>query len=350
LGLIPYSGDDAHTFASALLSFGGTMASSQPVASFDLPRFRLTVASDAGNYLATCRRALVDDPQFAPDREIHLSVLDYETHPEMPRGIWTGATFGPRPLANGLEPTGINASLNTDERLLQFFDPLTGTGIEALARPGQFPPWIESFPVRNFLHWAYQAIGWRIVHAGALAVGGRGVMLVGAGGTGKSGAVLSGIIAGLDSAGDDYLALEITDAAVRAYPVARMMKQDAAGLRRLGLDPAARSLGPPNWQGKHEFDFEDIGAGRRARNIDLMAILLPRIANSRRTIVRPASAREAMMAFAPNNLHQLPDGWRQGLSFTATVARRLPAYHLDLGEDPSEIAGVMADFIAGRRS
>jgi hypothetical protein len=57
-----------------------------------------------------------------------------------------------------------------------------------------------------------------------------------------------------------------------------------------------------------------------------------------------------MMAFAPNNLHQLPDGWRQGLSFTATVARRLPAYHLDLGEDPSEIAGVMADFIAGRRS
>jgi len=221
----------------------------------------------------------------------------------------------------------------------------SGAGIEALSRAEQFPPWIASLPLRNFLHWAYQSIGWRVVHAGTLAIDGRGVILIGAGGAGKSGTVLSGVVAGLDSAGDDYVAMGFDDGGVCACPIAKLMKQDAAGLLRLGLDAVAESLGPPNWQNKHEFDFEAFGAGRRAGRIDIRAILLPRIARARRSTIAPAAAGEAMMALAPNNLRQLPDGWRHGLAFSAELIRRLPAYRVELGEDPREIAGTIADFI-----
>jgi hypothetical protein len=138
--------------------------------------------------------------------------------------------------------------------------------------------------------------------------------------------------------------MEVAEEGVRAYPVTRLMKQDKDGLRRVGLD--ANDLGPENWQGKHEFDFETLGGGKRAPQIDLAAILLPRVAGSARTAIRPATPREAMMTMAPNNLRQLPDGWREGLAFTADVSRRLPAYHLDLGTNPDEIADVVAGIIA----
>jgi hypothetical protein len=344
---IPYNGDDSHTFARALLSFAKGMGQDFPVAHFKLPRFRLSVTSDSGDYLEMCRRALVNEPSFAPDLDLNLAVLDYETHPELPRGRWASEMFGLAMLAGGLKSSGLEGSLNVDESFLQFYDPATGSGIEALVRPGQFPPWVASFPLRNFFHWAYQGIGWRIIHAGTLAIDGQGVMLVGKGGSGKSGTTLAGIVAGLDSAGDDYLAVENGDEGVYAYPVMKLMKQDTRGLERLGLDPVAPVVGPLNWQSKHEFDFEDLGCGRRASKVDLRAILLPRIADAPRTVISPAPSRTAMMEMAPNNLQQLPDGWRKGLAFTATIARRLPAFHLDLSNDPHEIAGTIADFIEG---
>ena len=349
MGPIPYGDNDAHTFASSLLSFGRTTAPSLPSTSFDLPGFRLTVASDSSDYLAICRRALVDDPDFAPERRLELVVLDYETHPDMPRGIWVGEMFGPNLLDLGLKPTSIRGSASTDDQLLQFFDPSTGLGIEALAEPERYPPWIASFPLRNFLHWAYQAVGWRIVHAGTLSIGGSGALLIGEGGSGKSATVLAGVLAQLDSAGDDYVVMEVDEERIRAHPVTKLMKQDVAGLHRLGIDPAAAQLGQPNWQAKHEFDFDKLGRGRRAGTIDLVAILLPRVAHCRRTTITRASAQEAMLGLAPSNLQQLPGGWREGLSFIGGVVRRLPAYHLELSEDPKEIAGVIADFLAARR-
>jgi hypothetical protein len=109
----------------------------------------------------------------------------------------------------------------------------------------------------------------------------------------------------------------------------------------------AQGLGIPNWQHKFEFDFERLGAGRRASALRLGAILLPRISGAARSSFRPAPGRVAMMGLAPSNLQQLPGGWRQGLGFTAALARSLPAYYLDLGTDGAEIADAVARFIEG---
>lgn len=343
---IPYGASDAHSFARALIEFGRSVGGGAGSAQFSLPRFMLTVSSDSGEYLALCRRALVDDPGLAQGGQLQVSVLDYMSRPEMPRGIWTGETFGHALLTEALDRAGLRGSMNSDNQLLQFFDPKSGEGIEALAGPGRYPAWIASFPLRNFLHWAYQAIGWRLVHAGSLAADGRGVLIAGNGGAGKSGTVLAGIMHGLDSAGDDYLAVEIDTSGVYAQPVMRLMKQDSSGLQRLGLDAASGRFGAPNWQGKYEFDFAGLGHGRRSRRIGLGAILLPRIIRAGRTRITPAKASLAMAALAPNNLQQLPDGWREGLGFTATLVRRLPAFSVELGENPTEIAETIAGFIS----
>lgn len=335
-------------FARALMAYADGVT--PPRATFSLPGLALTLASDSAGYLELCRRALVDDPLLAnrAQKPLEVSVLDHGTHPGMPHSKWVGEMFGLSLVEEGLARGGFEGFFDVDRQLWQVYDPLKARGIEALAQAGQFAPWVASFPLRNFLHWAYQSMGWRIVHAGTLAIDGKGIMLIGAGGAGKSGTSLSGILAGLDSAGDDYVAMNLDDGAVRASPVMKLMKQDGKGLARLGVDPVALGLGEPNWQNKHEFDFEQLGRGRRASAIELKAIVLPRIAHVPKSTLRRAPSQVAMMNLAPSNLQQLPGGWREAMRFTGRVARELPAYYLDLSDDGPEIAGAIADLIEGR--
>ena len=344
---IPYGRGDAHTFAHALLKFAEATAEQVPSLVVSMPAFAVSISSDSPDYLKLCRRALVDDPEAKPAETLKLAILDYSTHPEMPRGRWSGESFGLPLLAEGLEESGFKGSLNTDARFLQFYHSATRSGVEALAEPRRYPPWIASFPLRNFLHWAYEDTGRRLIHAGTLSVDGRGVLLSGAGGSGKSGTVLAGILGGLDSAGDDYVVVDTGDRPPAAHPVMRLMKQDAAGLARLGIDPVAQGLGLPNWQNKFEFDFEALGAGRRARVVELGAILLPKIARAARTELVPVKSSAAMASLAPNNLTQLPGGWRKGLQLAAHLARSLPAFELRLSENPREIADTVGAFISG---
>lgn len=345
MSIVDIDSDTAHHFAAALIDYAADAR--VETTSFSLPGFNLSVASDLPGYLELCRRALVDDPRLADgsQRPLAVSVLDRVTHPELPSARWTGEMYGQTLVSAGLEKGGYEGMHEIDFRLWQIFDARRSVGVEALFEPGQYAPWVASFPLRNFLHWAYQSIGWRIVHAGTLAVDGKGVMIVGAGGAGKSGTTLSGVLARLDSAGDDYVAIRLDDDAVRVAPVMKLMKQDGKGLARLGIDPQEYALGAPNWQNKYEFDFELFGAGRRASSIEIKAIVLPRIAHADRSTLSRARPQLAMMELAPSNLQQLPGGWRQGMSFIANLVRRVPAYHLDLSSDPAEIAATVRRLI-----
>ena len=77
----------------------------------------------------------------------------------------------------------------------------------------------------------------------------------------------------------------------------------------------------------------------------MAAILIPHIAGSQASSFRSASAKDAMMALAPNSLYQLYGSWREDFALIASIARTLPAFHLDLSEDPKEIATTIRAFI-----
>lgn len=155
---------------------------------------------------------------------------------------------------------------------------------------------------------------------------------------------LTGILNGLSSVGDDYIAVRCAEGRVEAQPILRLMKQDVQGLRRLGLDSLLRT-GQPNWQGKIEFDFAALAQGARAERLDIKAILIPNVARAPLSSFRPASARQAMMAIAPSCLYQLHGCRREDFGLIAAIVRALPAFHLDLGEEPTEIAAAVRTFI-----
>ena len=48
---------------------------------------------------------------------------------------------------------------------------------------------------------------------------------------------------------------------------------------------------------------------------------------------------------APSSLYQLHGSWREDFGLIASIARALPAFHLDLSEDPTEVAGAVRAFL-----
>lgn len=308
-----------------------------------LPWLDLRVRAPEGPMLDAVGSALLPSALDMPSKTIEITVLHGGRNGVPAPLAWGGEAWVPHRLSADLRKSGLQGSHFHDLGFWQFYDLAASRGVQLMAGPDAFPPWEPGAPLRAFLHWAYADQCRRLTHAGTLGRGGRGVLLAGAGGSGKSGTVLAGLLGGLASVGDDYVLLDAGSSGVRAFPIFSTLKQDPAGFERLGL---ASRLGPRplNWQGKHQFRIDELVSGGVADRLDVAAILLPRI-GAGATRITPASPKEALLALAPSALYQMPGERESGFRFFSGVAATLPAYHLELGTDPAEIAGAIAAFI-----
>jgi hypothetical protein len=265
---------------------------------------------------------------------------------EMP-ALWDeGAGFSSREFERILAQGGRRGFYHHDAPAWQFYDPAARIGVHSLPAPMEIPPWERGSPLRLFIHWAQVAAGYRLTHAATLGVGGRGALIVGASGSGKSGTTLAGLVNGLQSVGDDYVVVDQGETIV-AHSVFKLFKQDIDGLRRVGLDPARLPDARRNWHGKIEFDAARLAPKAFADQMEIRALLLPHIAHGGRTRIQPATSREAALALAPSAVLQLPGDAAEGFQFFMGLAKRLPAFHVSLSEDAVEISDTIGSFLEG---
>ncbi len=224
----------------------------------------------------------------------------------------------------------------------QIWDGDSRTGLQLLAGPAILPPWENGSPLRNLLKWALTTPGQGLLHAGTLAVEGRGMLFVGKGGSGKSGTVLAGLCAGLESVGDDYVLARVEGHEIRAFPLFNTLKCDMGGLRRLGLfDRADITSKGENWHGKYEFTFPQLTGQPPALDITVSALCLPIIAHAQRTHFEPLSQRDAFLALTLTGLAQLPGDRASNFALCSQITRQLPCMQLRLGTDAAEVARVI---------
>jgi hypothetical protein len=114
----------------------------------------------------------------------------------------------PQRISEVLREAGILASYFSDLDHWHIYDQSTATAVQLMRSAGEYPPWETGAPLRPFLHWHYALQGRRLTHCGTLGIGGKGVILAGAGGSGKSATVIAGLLHGLQSVGDDYVLLD----------------------------------------------------------------------------------------------------------------------------------------------
>lgn len=263
----------------------------------------------------------------------------------IPRVRWRQRYFSERDVEALLSKGRYRIHYLPDIQFWQFFDKTTRRGLQLMQTPDGFPKWDPGSPLRNFFHWSSSTRECGLAHAGTLAVEGIGIMLAGPGGSGKSGTVLSGLMNGLDTVGDDYILAHIIQEKVFAAPIFKTLKQDPDGIKRHALEQNENIPKTVNWQGKHQFYLDDIRPSNDVTKIEVRALCIPKIHGGNVTKIHNASHKDAFLALAPSGVSQVPGDRDNTFHLCATLARNLPCYHVELSTNPREISETIRKFI-----
>ena len=259
---------------------------------------------------------------------------------------WYGS---PRRFEETLKSLGLRGAFPAAETPapadpFSIFDPAARVGLQLVDNLSDLPPWDSGAPFRILVNLAAASRGWRLVHAATLSLRGKGILIVGAGGAGKSGTCLAGLAGGLRTVGDDYVLIAPGEP-LTAFRVYRLLKQDRQGLARIPGLSARTAREQVNWQNKLELDPELLFPGCMVETMQLSAIVMPVIARVERTQFVPADTQAAFQQFAPSMWAQMPGARASGFMFAAWLTRQLPVFRMLLSEDSSEIADSVRRFI-----
>jgi hypothetical protein len=205
-------------------------------------------------------------------------------------------------------------------------------------------PWYErAAPLRAALHHLLAPTGAMLVHAGAVGRDRGAALIVGPGGSGKSTLATAAALGGMGFCGEDYVALTI-----EPEPIAHSVHTTAKlSERSLELLPELeRPEGPdPGPDRKHVIDLAAARPQAIRPELPVSAIVAPQVTPGRPGWRRIAGA-EGLRALAPSTMLQLPLTRGAGMAMMASLARGVPSYSLELGDDPRGAVVALEEVLA----
>lgn len=197
------------------------------------------------------------------------------------------------------------------------------------------PEWERSFPFRYVLHkWQEPTNRYVLVHAGAVGTPAGGVLLTGAGGSGKSTSTLACINTALQYAGDDFMLVDLeTSVGHSLYNVAKINPDNLDRFPQ--FQPC---IANPNaaLDQKLQLYVNQHYPAAMITDFPLKAIMLPRFSGTPHTTVRSATRAEALKALAPSTLALLRADQRTFQKMSRLI-QQLPLFWLETGTDLTQI-------------
>ena len=199
----------------------------------------------------------------------------------------------------------------------------------------ELPFWEPAAPFRQIFHWWLPDRGGLLVHGAAVGQPAGGVLLVGAGGSGKSTCALSCLTSDLLYAGDDYVAVQL-------QPEPRVLSLYCSGKlapdhsRLLPHLPFPTFTGDGALEEKSVFYVAGRFPERMCRGFPLRAIVAPRVQGDEPQVSRRAPA-QVLAALAPSTLLQLVPARQEALSAMAGLLGSIPAFGLEVGGPTEQI-------------
>src|SRR5690349_22946983 len=115
----------------------------------------------------------------------------------MPAPPWRGDDYLRRDEIRGLTAGDRLGSYDRAHATLSLYDATEATGVLWARDAERMAPWEPGSPLRSLLRWVLAAHGLHLLHAAAVGTpDGRGVLLCGPGGAGKSTTALAFLAAG----------------------------------------------------------------------------------------------------------------------------------------------------------
>ncbi|MEQ1948296.1 MAG: serine kinase, partial [Bryobacteraceae bacterium] len=229
------------------------------------------------------------------------------------------------------------AAYHPGSQVLSVLDLSSNTGLYWRNAANPLPYYEAGSPFRTMLHWWFRARGMQFVHAASVGANGRGVLLVGKGGSGKSTSALVCLNAGLQYLGDDYCVV-----AVNPEPTVHSLYNTCKLVGEADLERFP-GLAQRVWNRERASDdkatvfLQEHWPERLGRCGTVQAILIPQVTGKRNTALRPGTRMEALTALAPTTLAQLPSSDAQDLRTMKEIVHSAPVFVLELGTDLSQI-------------
>lgn len=187
-----------------------------------------------------------------------------------------------------------------------------------------------------------------LMHAGLVSKNGRGVLLAGAGGSGKSTSAVMCAYAGFDYLSDDLVGLELSaDGRFVGHSLYNSTFMDPDHLKRFSQLERHAIRGAYSFEKKNLVLLSQIASLKFARSCLIHSVVLPRVLHRPRSILLQASKGETLLALAPSSLlvGERSHGM-EGFNKLARLVERVPCYWLELGSALDEIPGVLEGLLS----
>ncbi len=260
-----------------------------------------------------------------------------------PSSPWSPSDFLPRDEVRGSGDDGVDVAYSVAWRTLSVWDRVGRSGTYWIHDATAMPYWEPTAPFRYLLHWALADQGCVLAHAAAVGGPDGAVLLVGAGGSGKSTSALACIEAGWSYVSDDYCVLD-TIGPPAAHALYRVGKLDDRSAELLP-DLLRRTTAPTFLGPKRVLDLSRWAPDPTVGALPLRAIVVPRVAATTGR-PRPLAPATGLRALAPSTLFQLPGTRTTALTDLGRAIAELPVWGLDVGPDVDRIPAVLAAVLA----
>lgn len=183
-------------------------------------------------------------------------------------------------------------------------------------------------PMRHLLTLWFGSQGRYLFHGAAVGVSEGGVLILGAGGSGKSTTALACLEDGMAYAGDDrcLLSMDGSPHVYSLYGTAKLLDINQFPSFAPVVDMDGKTCDEKAIYRLHRLSDNTLHCG-----FPLRAILLAQIEDIQETRISPASHAQGFLALAASGALHLLEMRKQALRCFNSVARQLPVYDLKLG-------------------
>jgi len=238
----------------------------------------------------------------------------------------------------------LSALYNPDQKLWTILDHAGRRALLWIEDENLLPFWEESAPFRNIINWLLSPSNQFLVHGGVVGNEAAGCLLMGPSGSGKSTTVAACFERGLNVCGDDLALVEDSPSGWQAWALYDAVKLDPKGRIPMQGKLAGAPFIPCG--SKRLVRYSDAGPAQFVRRLPLAAVVHCVITNSERSAIKPASPAAALKALAPATVFLLRGREEKALAKISKLVRSLACFRLELGTNPAEVAGCLADWLS----
>ncbi|MEM9470954.1 MAG: hypothetical protein AAGA00_03285 [Pseudomonadota bacterium] len=239
---------------------------------------------------------------------------------------------------------GLALSSDDARGIWHLFDLNSMTGLYWLRSDNGLPYWEAGSPLRHFIHWASVRADQAMVHGAAIGFGGKGVLLAGAGGSGKSTMTAAAISRGWQTTGDDFVLFSAPPDPV-SFPIFDVMKLTGMA-EGMFAEQADKALNPARVPGEKALIPLSVNAGGKfVRSLPIQAIFSLELTGERSSRIETFSKVATVAALAPSTMNILRTAMPETLEQCSSLARNLPTYRLLVGNDPLEGLSTLETFM-----